>query len=121
MWAQASTRFWSLWSPPSSETPVCLGGVPESSCTPGLGKQVDVSVHSLCVYVFACAHMCRVYVGGRALGVLDDRFVSELVSKTFLGQGRLLFENQPAGHRTVSSLAQLYLVSRGQRTAGLYV
>lgn len=60
--------------------------------------------------------MCRVYVGGRALGVLDGGFVSELVSKTFLGLGRLFCENQPAGHRTVSFLAQLLLVTRGQKT-----
>lgn len=73
------------------------------------------------MYVLACAPMCIVYVGGRALGVLDGRFVSELVSKTFLGQGRLFCENQPAGHRTVSSLAQLLLVTRGHGTPGLHV
>lgn len=80
-----------------------------------------MSVHRESLVCVLVVHSCVECMSVGALGALDGRFLSELVSKTFLGQGRLFCENQPAGHRTVLSLAQLLLVTRGQRTPGLHV
>lgn len=74
---------------------VTLCGVLEASSSPGLGKQVGVSVHRLSLYVRSYAPMCRVWMGRRADHGRSDSVLCQGISKT-LGGGGLFSEIQPA-------------------------
>lgn len=86
---------------------VSLGDVPEASLSPGLRKQVGVSVHGLSLYMCACVLTCGVWVGGKAMGVLMQLCVWSLQNTPETGRAVL---GEPASR----SQGQLCLVARGQ-------